>query len=383
MRKQFLTTASAIALAAYGWGVERANAGEPPVWIEIGWHGDQIYSSDNQFKLPIGSALSPDGITGPLIQNVSLSNGNGDDGTISFRPNGVDWTFSAAITYGRSRGKGAIRQAEPNPSFNVYHSSIPSYAVPWHETIAGHGPASNFIDIDTFNSESHIILDFQAGHDVGLGSLGTSTLSAGVRFANFRSRLRVANLEANTDFHLSHFQSTHLTSALLSSTIQYIPWIHSHNTATWREMKGTGRSSQNFSGIGPSIQWKASSPLFGNSEHGGQFSLDWGVNAALLFGRQKTHVQHSTKVGSYRSGFRIHQTSTYTSAGTSKKIRNITVPDVGGTAGISYRMRNLKVSVGYRADFFLRVLDTGIAGQSSSTRGFYGPFASISIGVGD
>ena len=86
-------------------------------------------------------------------------------------------------------------------------------------------------------------------------------------------------------------------------------------------------------------------------------------------------------MSSYRSAFRVRENTAYTSANTSRKTRNITVPDVGGTAGISYRMRNLKISAGYRADFFFRVLDTGIAGQKSSTRGFYGPFASVSVGL--
>ena len=59
------------------------------------------------------------------------------------------------------------------------------------------------------------------------------------------------------------------------------------------------------------------------------------------------------------------------------------VPNIGGFAGISWRLPTAKVSIGYRADFFFNAIDGGIAARKSENRGFYGPFASISIGIGD
>ncbi|HVP85004.1 MAG TPA: hypothetical protein VMS78_09800 [Rhizomicrobium sp.] len=41
-----------------------------------------------------------------------------------------------------------------------------------------------------------------------------------------------------------------------------------------------------------------------------------------------------------------------------------------------------KVSLGYRADFFFGAMDGGIDTRESYNRNFYGPYASISIGLG-
>ena len=63
--------------------------------------------------------------------------------------------------------------------------------------------------------------------------------------------------------------------------------------------------------------------------------------------------------------------------------RTVTVPNVGGMAGLSVRYSNAKISLGYRADFFFGAIDGGIDARKNETRGFYGPYASLSIGFGD
>ncbi len=50
--------------------------------------------------------------------------------------------------------------------------------------------------------------------------------------------------------------------------------------------------------------------------------------------------------------------------------------------GLSYRYKNAKISFGYRADFLFGAMDGGIDSYKSETRGFYGPFATVSIGLG-
>ncbi len=44
-------------------------------------------------------------------------------------------------------------------------------------------------------------------------------------------------------------------------------------------------------------------------------------------------------------------------------------------------MQDFKVRMGYRADFFFGAIDGGIDTRKSETLGFYGPFATISIGL--
>ncbi len=56
------------------------------------------------------------------------------------------------------------------------------------------------------------------------------------------------------------------------------------------------------------------------------------------------------------------------------------MPNVGGFAGLSYNFPNAKVSIGYRGDFFFGAIDGGLDTTQKETRGFYGPFATISVG---
>ena len=63
--------------------------------------------------------------------------------------------------------------------------------------------------------------------------------------------------------------------------------------------------------------------------------------------------------------------------------RNVTVPNLGGYAGLSVNYSNAKISFGYRADEFFGAMDGGQATAKKENRGFYGPYANISIGLGD
>jgi hypothetical protein len=58
------------------------------------------------------------------------------------------------------------------------------------------------------------------------------------------------------------------------------------------------------------------------------------------------------------------------------------VPNIGAFAGLSFRYAAAKVSFGYKADFFFNAMDGGIDTAKSYDRNFYGPFATISIGLG-
>jgi hypothetical protein len=60
----------------------------------------------------------------------------------------------------------------------------------------------------------------------------------------------------------------------------------------------------------------------------------------------------------------------------------VTVPNIGGFAGLSFRYNVAKISFGYRADFFFGAMDGGIDTRKNYDRNFYGPFASVSIGLG-
>ena len=86
--------------------------------------------------------------------------------------------------------------------------------------------------------------------------------------------------------------------------------------------------------------------------------VDWGANAALLFGRQKTDVHHKG-YGRYwpKNSLEIYTEGVYLVYANQdtdghRLNKSVTVPNIGGSVGLSWRAENLKISLGYRADFF-------------------------------
>ncbi len=137
-------------------------------------------------------------------------------------------------------------------------------------------------------------------------------------------------------------------------------------------------ATRHFNGIGPSVSWNASVNLFNNPSASG-IALDWGVNGAFLFGRQRVNEEHQT-TDNYKHHFQY--LSIATAHGGAPRNRNVVVPNLGGFAGLSWFTPNAKVSVGYRADFFFGAMDGGIDAAKRGNVGFYGPFATVSVGIG-
>ncbi|HSZ73452.1 MAG TPA: hypothetical protein VK779_01430, partial [Rhizomicrobium sp.] len=194
----------------------------------------------------------------------------------------------------------------------------------------------------------------QAGKDVGLGmfgSSGSSVISLGVRYAQFNSRSNADILSKPTNVAFAYHR-----------------------------LYGSFSMARSFTGVGPSLAWDASANLVGNPSSG-RITFDWGANGAVLFGRQRVHGHHETtnfyKKRYYGPRYLVSQTH-----GSPVRSRQVTVPDLGGFAGVSWRYPNAKVSLGYRADFFFGAIDGGIDTAHRETRGFYGPVATISVGIG-
>jgi hypothetical protein len=222
------------------------------------------------------------------------------------------------------------------------------------------------------NNERHLIADFQVGKDVGLGMFGghgSSVFNLGVRFAQFRSDSNIV-LHSNPDWGFTY---KYLPNGVI------IPYQAFHTN------KATLLAQRNFHGIGPSLSWNASAPFAGTPQDG-ELTLDWGANAAVLFGRQRANIHHQT-TGRYRgrvigSGAGPLYVTNPPSPVNHTRIRTVTVPNIGGFAGLSFRYANAKISFGYRGDFFFGAMDGGIDAAKKENVGFYGPFANISIGLG-
>jgi iron complex outermembrane recepter protein len=372
IRWQLLSTVSAFALLASAYATGEAQAADtdrPLLWIELGGQMENVSGQGEVFAPPFMAANAGSSVLGPVTplqaqQPPKFS--YGEEGKISFRPEGSDWIFSAGLRFGRSNDFKHVHHQTYRTFRLKYKSGVPNY----NSNPRG---IDKFSDTQAHHRERHMILDFSAGKDVGLGMFGkdsSSVVSLGVRFAQFTSK-STFDIRARPDLQ---FKYLNLPTYHISLQFPYYQTYHA-----------TGRAERGFHGLGPSLSWNGSVRFLGNPQDG-EITFDWGANAALLFGRQKARVQHQESehyVTSFFWGNGARFTGYLPVPHGHSIDRSVTVPNVGGSLGVSWRVENFKVSLGYRADFFLGAMDAGIDMRKSETLGFKGPFASISVGLGD
>jgi iron complex outermembrane receptor protein len=388
IRWKLLTGVSALALTAYVSSVGLAHAEDSDrsqVWIELGGQLSRLDDGQETFAPPLMTARSsiftpPEKFERPPLFSID------ETGSISFQPEDSDWILSGSIRYGRSASKRHVHQQTNPANFTKYlPTSAPTASGSYLLKLSVKPNAAKFADTRAQNSDQHLILDFQAGKDVGLGMFGgkdgSSVLSLGVRFAQFTTKSNIA-LKSNPDWHFYYKYFPSFASLVTSTKRAHGSAFHS-NAASLRAMRS-------FHGVGPSLSWNASAPFAGNLQ-GGELTFDWGLKAALLFGRQRTRTHHQT-TGRYHSpkdfqfGFsdEPRRPVTYQPTPVNRtRSRNVTVPNVGGSVGLSWNLQNFKMSFGYRVDMFFNAIDGGIDARKNENRGFMGPYASISIGIGD
>lgn len=361
IRPNLLTTVSALALSAYTGSMQLAcaeNANQPTVWVELGGQMEQLEGTDTPFTAPF-MFVSP---TPKLYQEVPLVGNQapprfafGLEGKLDFRPVDTDWVFSASIRYSRSHLKRFAHVQGVAPT--VPPGQFPMYTAP-------------FAEIGTQHSESHAIVDFSAGRDAGIGMFGRdsrSTINAGIRFAQFSTRGTI-DISARPEVEVGYFP--------YYGRLRAAPVFNQYDLAA--------HASRSFHGVGPSLSWDASANLLGGTD-GAALRADWGINAAVLFGRQKAATQHNTQV--HHLSARLYASRYYnllypSRDTTDARSRSVVVPNLGGFAGLSVKYPNAKISLGYRADFFFGAVDAGTDTRNTKNLGFHGPFATISIGLG-
>ena len=349
--------------------------GKPPLWIELGGGFNEL-AQDHQLFDPPFIAMIPSNYRSLLAPQRAPDLGLDWQAKITFEPEDTDWQFSVAARYGR-----ASRQHHIHQQTNLTgHVSLAGYAFnPIYEP--------RYVESKMSDSESHAILDFMAGKSVGLGNLGIpgqSTVSAGVRYAAFTS-------SSGFSIFTDPDESIPPTG----------PKYRYHRFASSFDAK------RSFHGVGPAMEWKNSTPLLGD-EGIGEIAVDWGANGAVLFGRQRAAGVHKTRGAYYCSGrfgayigrtgscpvptpyhltrlndqVQKSQISHYQHTKSFNRSRMVTVPDIGAFVGLSMKYRNAKVSFGYRVDEFFGAVDGGIDNFKSENRGYYGPYANISVGIG-
>ena len=362
-RRHLLIGASAVALTTLicppGAAAADDEADHPAVWIELGGQFEQTRGLGDPYAPPFSSEIVADGFMSPLKAQRALSGSFGEEGAVSFQPEVSGWTFSAAVRYGRAQG-GATKHEQTKGC--PCHLSFTTGSGDLH-TGSISPPGAKFSETQVSNSETQAVLDFQAGKDIGLGLFGRgsqSTINFGVRFAQFDMKQHL-DMHADPDRYIP------------KNPLKYAEHYHTYAV--------TSHIERSFRGLGPSLSWNASAPLIGNPGDG-EIAFDLGVNAAVLFGRQRALGHHQT-IGTYHvSRPKYRATISIQRSGNLDRSRSVAVPNAGGFAGLSMRYSNAKINLGYRADFFFGAIDDGIDLARKNNIGFYGPFATVSIDVG-
>lgn len=366
IRKKLLVSVSSLALAAYigaGDAAQAEDAGRPTVWIELGGQMESLQGTSSPFIAPfmtVSPTPAPYQGDALIADQHAPSHAFGLDGKVVFQPENSDWKFSLGVRYGRS-----------NTNRHFHHQSA---AVTYTRAASGLPPrtlyAAAYADEKAKYSESHAILDFAVGKDVGLGMFGrdgSSTINVGVRFAQFSNR---STITANGRPEVN--------------VVPYLYYGRLRPVLSFSDYQMSAHAARSFHGVGPSLSWEASAAILGNSNDG-QLDLDWGINASLLFGRQNATTDHTTQATYHPPVQLVSYFNTQLYAPRphhSTRSRSLVVPNVGGFAGLSVKYPNVKVSFGYRADFFFGAVDAGIDTRQTKDLGFHGPFATISVGLG-
>jgi len=376
LRYWLLTTVSASACVLTAF-VARAeiDSDQPTIWIDVGGQLERVEATREPFAPTFTQQFEADNYLLPDHVQKSPRYGNGFEGKLEVDPTGSPWSFAASLRYGRSNSAATSHhQVSKDPQFKVLFS-VPALNIHFSQYVTGH--SQRFADAQSGADESHLLLDFQAGRDVGLGVFKSTKLDFGIRVAQFQSRASIQmTADSGSDMHyVSATQIAGYPAVIRRPDVGHETWDLYHATAL---------ISRSFRGVGPSVGLNESVSLIGHSETM-SVKFDFGANGALLFGRQKTSAHHQTL---RRSPYVPHyynfiplQTVYHHSYDPSRS-RMVTVPNVGGLAALSFVYARAKISVGYRADFFFGAIDTGIDTRRTSNVGLYGPFATISIGFG-
>lgn len=376
-RPNLLATASVFAILVASIGSPASATDQmsgPTFWIELGGQLARI-DGGQEIDAPLFSQqFKADNFLPMIAVQRAARYGEGFEGAISIDPANSEWMFSASARYGRSNKASSSHNQDDTPQ--QFHRTIrvPALGIDAVQTLPSQ-PLGRFADSSSHNSESDLVLDFRAGKDVGLGLLkGSSKFSLGIRVAQLNSNSSIS-VTANSGNRHSYKYATQLAgySAFIKApTLPVSDLYHGHAVI-----------SRSFTGGGPSLSFDASIPLSREADSLGM-NLDLGVTGALLVGRQKVAVAHSTREDESipTTANYVPLTNIYHHTFDRARSRIVVVPDVGAVAGVSFNYSNATLKFGYRADFFFGATDGGVDARKSYDRGFYGPFAAVRIGFG-
>ncbi len=325
-RTVFLQTVSAAALAVVlSHNPDPARADELSGELIFEFHGGFLSGNEQPWAQRFGPGGFPDFHTERIAPDTSLGGtvGYRAPATQVFHEAGHAWDIGVFARFGVSNTE--TEGGVASPYFNIIGGYYPTFYT------AG----------KSRHQEEHLIVDFEARRDVGLGGdLPISTkFMAGFRFAYF-------NADTETKF------------VYLPTPVPY----------TLRD----NRESQ-FIGAGPRVGFDSNIPISGN------LSIDLSGSAALLFGRRNT--SNNTVGGNFfistsfvRESFKV-------------------VPTLEGSAAFRFQMpgTSASLSIGVRTDAWFDVYDQRTSfntftpaniGRRDADRISISPFARLTVPLG-
>ncbi|MGE5501662.1 MAG: TonB-dependent receptor domain-containing protein, partial [Ignavibacteriales bacterium] len=312
-------------------------------------------------------------------QNRDLDWGDGREVRVTYRPGASGWSVSAGVRYGRTNSDTArlhLSELAGDKKCGVPYSGYfetfahllcdpdyvkyPKPAGYYYEPLALK-TGTNWSDTSARGHEEHTMADFAVGRDFGLGSLGRSEVTAGVRYADFKSDSTIT-FAGVPDYYLP------VGWALYPST------RHRYNSSLAAERQ--------FKGAGPAISVEGATPLIGNAQSG-HVNLAWDVGAGVLFGRQKADIAGFESVN-YNAGKygQMSPTPADRTPVAFHRTKSVSVPVLDLSLGLSYEIERVKVGAGYRWERYYNAIDGGFAEHKSYDRTLDGPYFKVAVGFG-
>jgi outer membrane receptor protein involved in Fe transport len=357
------------------WGFGERRDGPSPFTLELGGQL-QRHDAPNEILQPsFGGAFQAPLDIFDDAQEDDLDWGDGRDIKLTWRPQGGPATVSIGVRFGKTNGvsKPSADQAIGGecifgPAYADlcdFYGSNPKY----HDLV--YPEVLNRADAIVTDREEHRLVDFAVGYDIGFGGLSRSTVSAGVRFAQFKSSTN-AVLRGTPDWFLPEGS--------------YLPGY----TITHTVYNGEIQADRETSGLGPVVTWDAALPLMGD-DAGGRLEVAWSLSAGALVGRRKASISGTEVDSDYETtAFELLAPTTpplpaavtETSFNLPDRRQDATIPTFGVSLGLSYAVGGFSLGAGYRWERYFDAIDGGYLEEETFDRTIDGPYFKVSVGFG-
>jgi outer membrane receptor protein involved in Fe transport len=345
-------------------GANPNHTGPYPLSIEL---GGQVQYDDMPYETirPGFESAFPSAIDPTAAQHRKPNTGDGREVKVTYRPEGGSWSLTAGYRYGRvNTGATRVHSTVIGDTGCAVGYPFDFACDPSYKNGKYILHVKDWSDSAASTRENHKIVDFAVGKDVGLGAVQHSTLSASLRYAEFKS---------TTDTFMAGLPDWNVPDY----------WVFA-KYSTFDRYRSDLTTDRQFKGMGPAASWEAGFPLVGNDQNG-HVNLDWSVSAGVLFGKQKVTIKGRDEVWTGSENYELHYPPlpNYTVTPVAiERAKSVSVPVVDLSLGLSYDIQRIKVGAGYRWERYFNVLDTGFDTRKADDRTIDGPYFKIAVGFG-